>query len=196
MDEVVCPACGSSFRLERWEPATTADYRRPLGEFELLDNLGRGASGSVWKAWDTKLQRLVAVKIPHVSLLASPDYAERLLREARAVARLEHPGVVRLYEVRTIEGVPVLITGFIDGITLRELLKVRQLPFRATAEIVAALAEALDYAHSMGCVHRDIKPGNIMMARGEPAAPAEKHKTAGARRENASDILKGSRGQW
>jgi WD40 repeat protein/serine/threonine protein kinase len=173
IDEIVCPGCGSSFRLERREAATTVDYRRPFGEFELLVNLGQGATGTVWKAWDTKLQRLVAVKIPHVSMLAGRDYAERLLREARAAARLEHPGIVRLYEVRTIEGVPALITGFIDGMTLRELLNVRQLPFRATAEIVAAIAEALHYAHSMGCVHRDIKPGNIMMARGGPAAHAE-----------------------
>ena len=192
VDEVVCPECGSSFRVEREDPATTVDYRRPLGEFELLDNLGRGASGSVWKAWDTKLQSLVAVKIPHVSLLASPDYAERLLREARAVARLEHPGVVRLYEVRTIEAIPVLITGFIDGITLRDLLKVRQLPFRATALIVAALAEALDYAHSMGCVHRDIKPGNIMMARGELAAPAEKKKPQEPGEKMPPTFVKGS----
>ena len=68
---------------------------------------------------------------------------------------------------------PVLVTGFIDGMTLRKLLDVRQLPFRAAAEIVAAVAEALHYAHSMSCVHRDIKPGNIMMAREELAAGAE-----------------------
>jgi WD40 repeat protein/serine/threonine protein kinase len=173
--ELVCPECGSSFRLERGEPATTLDQRRPLGEFELVVKLGQGATGSVWKAWDTKLQRLVALKIPHISLLAGSDYAERLLREARAAARLEHPGIVRLYEVRTIEGAPVLITSLIDGITLRDLLKLRQLPFRTTAEIVAAVAEALDYAHSMGCVHRDIKPGNIMMARG--GSPPQTGKT-------------------
>ena len=92
IDEIVCPECGSSFRLEREDPATTVDYRRPFSEFELLVNLGHGATGTVWKAWDTKLQRVVAVKIPHVSLLADRDYAERLLREARAARPVGAPG--------------------------------------------------------------------------------------------------------
>jgi WD40 repeat protein/serine/threonine protein kinase len=171
-DEIVCSGCGSVFRVERGAPATTVDFRRPFGEFELLVNLGQGATGTVWKAWDTKLERWVAVKVPHASLLAGGGYAERLLREARAAARLEHPGIVRLHEVRTIEGMPVLIAGFIDGVTLRDVLNVRRLPFRVTAEVVAAVAEALDYAHSMGCIHRDIKPGNIMLTRAETAAQA------------------------
>jgi eukaryotic-like serine/threonine-protein kinase len=164
-DEIACPECGSSIRIDHCDSGTTLDHRRPFGEFELLDDLGRGATGTVWKAWDTKLQRIVAIKIPHVRLLASREYVDRLLREARTAARLEHPGIVRLHDVRTIDDVPVLITGYIDGMTLRELLQSRMLPFKTTAEIVAAVAEALHYAHSMGCVHRDIKPGNIMLAR-------------------------------
>ena len=103
MDEIICPECGSSFRLERGDSASTVDYRRSFGGFELLEKMGQ-ANGAVWKAWDTILQRVVAVKIPHFSLLADSTYAERLQREARAAARLEHPGIVRLYEARTIEG--------------------------------------------------------------------------------------------
>jgi WD40 repeat protein/tRNA A-37 threonylcarbamoyl transferase component Bud32 len=107
----------------------------------------------------------VALKIPHRSLLDTPAYRERFLREARAAAQLRHPGIVRLYEVVTTEGFPVLVSDFIDGLSLKDLLEARRPSFRETAALIAEVAEALDHAHARGLVHRDIKPANIMVER-------------------------------
>src|SRR5947209_244791 len=92
-----------------------------------------------------------------------PGYLERFQREARAAAQLRHPGIVRLYEVATVAGLPVLVSDFIEGVPLKDLLEVRPLTFREAAEVVAQVAEALAYAHGRGLVHRDVKPGNILM---------------------------------
>ncbi|MFO0841927.1 MAG: protein kinase [Gemmataceae bacterium] len=161
--EVHCSACGSSFRLEVPQEPTTVGPLRQLGRFQLLGQVGRGGFGTVWKAYDTRLDRVVALKVPHAGSLELPSYLERLHREARAAAQLRHPGIVRLYEVVTLEEGPVLVSDFIDGAPLRELMATRRLTFREAAALVADVAEALDYAHNQGLVHRDVKPGNIMM---------------------------------
>jgi WD40 repeat protein/tRNA A-37 threonylcarbamoyl transferase component Bud32 len=162
-EEVLCPACGSSFRLRDTRLTSTTLEVRRLGKFQLLEQVGQGAFGVVWKARDTELERTVALKVPHPGLVDSPDALARFHREARAAAQLRHPGIVTVHEVATLDGVPVIVADFIAGMTLRELLAVRRLPFREAAELVARVAEALDYAHGMGLVHRDIKPANIMM---------------------------------
>jgi WD40 repeat protein len=117
----------------------------------------------VWKARDTELDRLVAIKIPYASVLSDPDYLQRIEREARAVAQLRHPGIAHLNGIRTIAGVPMLIYDYIDGPSLKDLLKARQLDCRETARVIAEIADALDYAHGKGVVHRDIKPANVLM---------------------------------
>jgi hypothetical protein len=109
------------------------------------------------------LDRIVAVKIAHPSLMGSDHDRERFFREARAAAQLRHPGIVPVHEVTEIDGLPAIICEFVDGVTLRELLEIRRLTFRESAELVLQVADALDYAHSMGLVHRDIKPANIMI---------------------------------
>jgi tetratricopeptide (TPR) repeat protein len=157
---------------------TTGSGMRPLGKFQLLERVGLGAFGAVWRARDTDLDRVVALKIPHTGLLASAPELERFHREARAVAQLRHPGIVPVHEVATLEGLPVLVEDFIHGVPLKDLLQVRRLTFREAATLVAEVAEALDYAHAMGMVHRDIKPANIMLEYGRPgsgdgATPAE-----------------------
>jgi serine/threonine protein kinase len=78
---------------------------------------------------------------------------------------LRHPGIVTVHEVQTLDGLPTIVSDFIEGVPLRDLLEVRQLTFRETATLVTEVAEAMDYAHSMGLVHRDIKPANIMIER-------------------------------
>jgi WD40 repeat protein/tRNA A-37 threonylcarbamoyl transferase component Bud32 len=163
---LLCPACGSSFRVEGVERASTVDASRALGRFLLLERVGQGAFGAVWRARDTQLDRIVALKIPHARLLAEPACLERFRREARAAAQLRHPGIVRLYEVAEVAGVPVLVSDFIEGVPLKDLLEVRRLTFREAAQVVAAVAEALAYAHGQGLVHRDIKPANILMETG------------------------------
>jgi WD40 repeat protein len=160
---LLCPACGSSFRVERVQGASTTDEIRVLGRFHLLERVGQGAFGSVWRAHDTQLDRVVALKIPHAGLLAAPGYLERFEREARTAAQLRHPGIVRLYEVVTAAGVPVLVSDFIEGVPLKDLVETRRLTFREAAQLVAEVAEALAHAHSLGLVHRDVKPGNIMI---------------------------------
>jgi serine/threonine protein kinase len=165
--DVRCQGCGSPIRLLRDTRLTTAAHEtRLLGKFQLLERVGLGAFGAVWRARDTELDRIVAVKLPHANLLTSPAQVQRFYREARAAAQLRHPGIVTVYEVTTLEGLPAIVSEFIDGVPLKDLLEARRLTFRETASLLAEVAEALDYAHSLGLVHRDIKPANIMV---EPA---------------------------
>jgi WD40 repeat protein/serine/threonine protein kinase len=161
--QLLCHECGSSFRVESFQPISTMQEVRLLGRFQLLECVGRGTFGCVWRARDTQLDRIVALKIPHASLISTSAYLERFQREARAVAQLRHPGIVRLYEVAMIDGVPALVSDFINGVTIQEMIKIRRLTFHQTAAVIADVADALDYAHSMGLVHRDIKPGNVMI---------------------------------
>ncbi len=165
-EEVLCPACGSAFRVQDTAATDTVSPMRRLGKFQLLEQVGCGAFGAVWKARDTELDRTVALKVPHPSLLGSPESVERFHREARAAAQLRHPGVVTVHEVVSLEGLPVIVSDFIHGLTLRERVQVRPPTFREAAELVAQMADALDYAHGMGLVHRDFKPANVMVEHG------------------------------
>jgi len=179
-DEVLCPVCGSSFQIRDARQTTTTSAPRPLGKFQLLERVGLGAFGAVWKARDTELDRLVALKIPHAGLLTDGAELERFHREARAAAQLRHPGVVTVHEVLTLEGLPTIVADFVDGVTLKDLLEVRPLTFRESATLVAEVAEAVDYAHSMGLVHRDLKPANIMVEYGQRRVAESKSQTEGA----------------
>jgi serine/threonine protein kinase len=165
-DEVLCPGCGGSFRVREARATTTESPMRPLGKFQLLERVGMGAFGAVWKARDTELDRIVALKIPHSGLLTEDQELERFQREARAAAQLRHPGIVTVHEVVTLEGLPTIVADFIHGVTLKDFLEVRRLTFPEAAALVAEVAEALDYAHGRGLVHRDIKPANIMLEYG------------------------------
>jgi WD40 repeat protein/tRNA A-37 threonylcarbamoyl transferase component Bud32 len=164
-EEVLCPSCGSTFRLEgestvAWTPR---DGRRTLGKFELIELVGVGAFGSVYRAHDSQLDRTVAVKVPRAGNLAGQEDLDRFLREARSAARLRHPAIVPVHEIGTHDGVPFLVSEFVQGLTLSDVLSARRLPLREAATLVAELADALDYAHGHGVVHRDIKPSNIML---------------------------------
>jgi eukaryotic-like serine/threonine-protein kinase len=137
---------------------------RRVGKFQLLEELGSGSFGTVFRAFDTELEREVAVKILRAGRLAGAEDAERFLREARSAAQLKHPGVVSLYEAgRTEDGVCYLIEEFVRGVTLAERLRKGPLDPQAAARLVAEVAEALDAAHRLGIVHRDVKPSNIII---------------------------------
>jgi eukaryotic-like serine/threonine-protein kinase len=163
-EEVVCPACGSSFRPE---VEGTTDLSPPgprrLGRFELMGVVGHGAFGTVYKARDPELDRAVAIKVPRAGELAGGAELDRFLREARSVAQLRHPSIVSVYEVGQHGGLPYLVSEFVQGVTLADLLSGRRPSPRESAGLVAAVAEALHYAHEMGVVHRDVKPSNVML---------------------------------
>ncbi|HZT82500.1 MAG TPA: protein kinase, partial [Gemmataceae bacterium] len=165
-ESVTCPSCGSSFR---WDPAEAAPGSRQqptrLGRFELLEEVGHGAFGTVYRACDPELGRTVAVKVPRANRWDTPADLQRFLREARSAAQLAHPGIVPVYEVGHTLRTPYLVSAFVEGQTLAATLARRRLGFREAAEVLAEVAEALDHAHERGVVHRDLKPSNIMLGR-------------------------------
>jgi WD40 repeat protein/tRNA A-37 threonylcarbamoyl transferase component Bud32 len=169
--EAICAACGSSVRLEpgattEWTPG---DGTRTLGKYELIDLVGVGAFGTVYKARDPELNRVVAIKVPRAGHLAGRAELDRFLREARSVAQLRHLGIVPVYEVGQAERLPYLVSEFVQGVTLDDVLSARRLAPREATKLVAEVADALQYAHEMGVVHRDVKPGNVMVdERGAP----------------------------
>ena len=163
--EIACPSCGATMRIESDAVHTAFRFldSKSLGKFEILETLGIGAFGAVYKARDTQLDRVVAIKIPRLGGLTTDEDRERFLREACHVAQLSHPGIISLYEVGRYEGVPYLVSDFVAGKTLSEAATLTPLTFRQVAECVSAVAEILQYAHEHGVVHRDIKPANIII---------------------------------
>ena len=140
-----------------------------LGRYLLKDRLGAGGYGTVWLGWDEKLERAVAVKvIPREADGPAPVRAER---EARVAARLNHPGIVSLYELGADDEAMYLVSELVRGRTFAELLKGGALSDRDVARIGIALCQALDHAHQKGVIHRDVKPQNVMVV-AEPAAGA------------------------
>ena len=159
-----CDVCGSTFPSE---PDATIDYVPPtdtveFAHFELLQEVGRGSYGSVWKARDTRLDRIVAVKIPRRERITEED-AERFLFEAQTAAQLRHPGIVSIHDTGRVGSTVYIATDFVEGDTLDHWLKAKQASPAETAEICAQIADALHHAHESGVIHRDIKPSNIMV---------------------------------
>ncbi|HSS33894.1 MAG TPA: serine/threonine-protein kinase [Solirubrobacterales bacterium] len=128
--------------------------------------IGSGGFGVVYEAWDGRLERPVAVK----AIEQRGEAGRRVLREAQAAARLNHPGIVTLYELGEEDGNALLVTELVEGSTLSRLTTAGDLSDREIGEIGADLCEALDHAHSRGVVHRDIKPQNVQVTDGEPRA--------------------------
>ncbi len=136
---------------------------RYMGDYELLDEIARGGMGVVFKARQTSLNRVVALKMILAGVFASEEDVKRFHLEAEAAAQLDHPGIVPIYEVGQHEGHHYFSMGFVDGSSLSRQLVDGPLPPRIAAEIVRQVAEAVQYAHSKGVIHRDLKPGNILI---------------------------------
>ncbi|MFP6752279.1 MAG: serine/threonine-protein kinase [Pirellulaceae bacterium] len=162
--EVDCPGCGSSFSLVPEDDTGTRlpGKRTRISHFEFLERLGIGAHGSVWKALDTELDRLVAVKIPRSRHLSSAE-AEVFLREARATAQLSHPHIVSVHEVGRDEETYFIVSDLVEGVTLSSWLTARTPSFEESVRLCRQVTEALDHAHQAGVIHRDLKPSNIMI---------------------------------
>ena len=143
-----------------------------LGRYEIVAEVGRGAMGAVYKARDPKIDRFVAIKtvLLHQAVVQEQqEFRRRFFIEAQAAGRLLHPGIVAVFDMGEAPETsdPYIVMEYIEGVTLRELLasKGKKLPVEEALRIVQELAEALDYAHSQGVVHRDMKPANILITR-------------------------------
>jgi WD40 repeat protein len=133
----------------------------PAG-YEVMDEIGRGSMGVVYRAWQTELRRLVALKL--LLATASAPARARFRTEAEAVARLYHPNIVQVYAFGEVRGQPFFSMELVEGGTLARLVRNGPLPVRQAAELIATLARAIDYAHTRGVVHRDLKPANVLLA--------------------------------
>src|SRR5262245_7072909 len=145
----------------------TAPLPPHVGRYQVERVLGQGGFGVVYLAHDEQLQRLVAIKVPHHSLVSRPEDAQAYLTEARTVANLDHPNVVPVHDVGSTEDCPFFVVSkFIEGSTLARNLKDDRPSVAEAAEVVATVAETLHYAHRKGVVHRDLKPSNILLDTG------------------------------
>jgi WD40 repeat protein len=142
---------------------TATDFPGQIGRFRVRDCLGSGASGVVYLAFDTVLDRDVALKLPHPGLLEGSKAAERFLREAKAAAQLHHPNIVPVFDAGRDASRYYIASAYIEGRTLSELIDIKPPPPAKAAAIASLLAEALHYAHSLAIVHRDVKPSNIIV---------------------------------
>jgi serine/threonine protein kinase len=136
-----------------------------IGRFSIISELGKGAQGAVYLAYDPQLERQVAIK----TLRPGAAHTESLLREARIVSKLQHANIVPLFDAGEYQGQPYLVCAYVEGGTLAKMLKDGALSAVKSAEIACYILEALEYAHKQGVMHLDIKPGNIMIGqRGQP----------------------------
>ena len=135
-----------------------------LGPYEIGGPLGAGGMGEVYRAKDTRLDRTVAIKILPAHLSNDPVCKQRFEREAKTISSLNHPHICVLYDVGHQDGIDYLVMECVEGVTLEERLKKGPLPTEQVLKYGAQIADALDKAHRSGVVHRDLKPGNIVLA--------------------------------
>ncbi len=138
-----------------------------LGPYEIVSSLGRGGMGEVYKARDSRLNRFVALKVLTDAAALDSGRRDRFEREARALAALNHPHIVTVHSVETVEGVPLLTMELVEGRALSEVIPKGGLPLAETLNIAIAVADAIAAAHQKGITHRDLKPGNVMVGERE-----------------------------
>src|ERR1700740_1582868 len=134
-----------------------------LDPYEILSAVGTGGMGEVYRARDTRLDRIVAIKVLPAHLADRPELRERFEREARAVAGLNHPHICVLHDIGHQDGTDFLVMEYLEGETLAERLKKGPLPLEQVLQYAIEISDALDKAHRKGITHRDLKPGNVML---------------------------------
>ncbi len=134
-----------------------------IGHYRIIDKIGAGGMGEVYLAEDTKLNRKVALKFLPLHLCQDPDCRTRFKREAQAAAKLNHPNIVTIYEVSEFNGRPFFAMEHVEGQSLRELIKAKDLPIERVMQLAIQICEGLHKAHQSGIVHRDVKPANILI---------------------------------
>jgi len=171
--EGLCPACllQRGFATESGAPSPQSSFVPPpvdelaklFPQLEILECLGRGGMGAVYKARQPRLDRLVALKILAPEKQNDPQFAERFEREARVLAKLSHPNIVSVFEFGEVQGRFYLIMEYVDGLTLRQVMQAGKISPAQALELVPKICDALQYAHEHDIVHRDIKPENILL---------------------------------
>src|SRR6516225_1650044 len=178
----LCPAClidtaidlfsseltekGESWQLSNGNDAQTL---RELGNYELLEEIGRGAQGVVYRARQKSLNRVVALKIISLGHWATRAHVKRFRLEAEAAARLDHPFIVPIHEIGQSDGSCYFSMQLVEGEQLDKVIKREPMPSRPAAELIAKLARTVHHAHQRGILHRDLKPGNILLdSKGDP----------------------------
>ena len=172
----ICPKCltgaakhemptqGESRLPEQWMPPKPLEIQKLFEELEILDVVGSGGMGFVYKAIQRNLGREVALKILARSPEEEPAFAERFSREARAMAMLNHPNIIAVHDFGQRGPYHYLVMEYVDGLNLRQLTSASKLEPAEAMELVPQLCDALQYAHDRGIVHRDIKPENILIS--------------------------------
>lgn len=143
--------------------APIEEAARCFPSLEIIELAGYGGMGAVYKVRQPQLARFAALKILFPEKQSSPQFAERFEREARTLADLSHPNIVRVYDFGKVDGRFYLLMEFVDGLTLRQLFRARRLSPAEVVGIVPKICDALQYAHDLGVIHRDIKPENILL---------------------------------
>lgn len=146
-------------------PPTVAELAALFPQLEILEFIGKGGMGAVYKARQKELERIVALKILPPAMGEAPGFAERFTREAKALAKLNHPGIVTIHEFGRADGLFYFLMEFVDGVNLRQLLAGGRVSPREALAIVPEICDALQFAHDHGIVHRDIKPANVLIDR-------------------------------
>src|SRR3954469_5170554 len=169
--EGLCPACLLKQGAETSTQAEPTPFRPPsleemarlFPQLEIIGLIGKGGMGAVYKARQPALDRFVALKILPPQIAKGPSFPERFNREARALARLNHPNIVSVHEFGQVGGLPYFLMELVDGLNLRQLERAGKLSPREALQIVPQICAALQFAHDEGVVHRDIKPENILV---------------------------------
>ena len=157
------PAWEGTAEMELAAPRLTPDTQ--LGPYRIEGILGEGGMGAVYRAFDSRLSRKVAIKILPLALAADPERLRRFEQEARAAGTLNHPNVLTIYDVGTHDGMSYLVSELLDGETLRDRLRGGALPRHKALEYARLIAAGLTAAHERGITHRDLKPENLFITR-------------------------------